>query len=146
MDGMNDAGDFVVIKELSSPVEAEIAAGRLMSEGIEAQVEVRGAFGTPILNPGHAGGVVILVKREDAEVAYVLLDTIDEDYEPIVPPEFKDAAELLECPECGSTSKKFLRETGAARMLPRTNHFPERTGNRWLCRGCRHIWFVEVPT
>jgi len=146
MDSMSDAGDFVVIKELSNPVEAEIAAGRLISEGIEAQVEVRGALGTPLLNPGHSGGVVILVKREDAEVAYVLLDAIDEDYEPTVPPEFADAAENLECPECGSTRKKFLRETGAARMLPRANHFPERTGNRWLCRDCRHIWFAEVPT
>ena len=143
---MRDANDFVVIKELASPVEAEIAAGRLISEGIEAQVETRGALGTPILNPGHAAGIAILVRREDAEVAFVLLDTIEEAFEPTVPPELIDAAENLECPECGSTSKKFLRQSATTRYLPRKSHHPERTGDRWRCRDCHHIWFVEKPT
>ena len=97
-------------------------------------------------NPGHAAGIAILVKREDAEVASVLLDTIDEDFEPTVPSELVDTAENLECPECGSTSKKFLREPAAVRYLPRSSHHPERTGDRWLCRDCRHIWFVELLT
>jgi len=143
---MSNADDLVVIKEMASPFEAEIAAGRLISEGIEARVETRGALGTPILNPGRAGGIAILVKRQDAEVASVLLDTIDEDFEPTVPSEFVEAAQTLECPECGSTSKKFLREPAAVRYLPKSSQHPERTGDRWLCRDCRHIWFVEKST
>ena len=140
---MSNADDLVVIKELANPVEAEIAAGRLISEGIEARVETRGAFGTPILNPGHAAGIAILVKREDAEVASVLLDTIDEDFEAEVPPEFVDDAENLECPECGSTNKKFQRESSIVRAFSRSSDHPERTGHRWICRECRHIWIVE---
>ena len=136
--------EFDIIAEFASPVEAEIAAGRLIADGIDARVEYRGALGTPILNPGHAGGVVILVAREDAKVATEILDSIDEDFEPEVPPEFADDSKSLECPECGSTSKKFQRETSVLRILPRSSHHPERTGHRWICRDCHHIWIVEV--
>ena len=135
--------DFEVIAEFSNPVEAEIAAGLLISEGIEARVENRGALGTPILNPGHAGGVMILVGREDVEVATVLLKTIDEDFESDVPAEFADDRENLECPECGSTDKKFQRERSVLRVMPHSSYHPERTGHRWICRECRHIWIVE---
>ena len=136
--------EFDVIAEFASPVEAEIAAGRLTADGIDARVEYRGALGTPILNPGHVGGVVILVPREDAEAGSLILSSIDEEFEPEVPPEFADDAKSLECPECGSENKKFQREASFLRVLPRSSHHPERTGHRWICRDCHHIWIVEV--
>lgn len=135
--------DFEVIAEFSNPVEAQIAVGRLISDGIDARIENHGALGTPILNPGHAGGVVVLVRREDSEIASVLLGAIDEEYEPEVPPEYAYDAEISECPECGSTNKKFQRGSAIARIFSMSSHHPERTGHRWICRDCRHIWIVE---
>ena len=134
---------YEVVAEFTGFLEAQLAAGRLEAEGIEAVVENRGALGTPTLNPGRLGGVTVLVRSEDAEVARVLLDVLEEDYEPEVPEEFLDDAEHLKCPECGSTEKKFQAERPVMKVLPKTSRSPKETGHRWVCKNCRHIWIVE---
>lgn len=135
--------NFEVIAEFGSPAEAELAAGRLDTEGIEARVENRGVLGTPWFNPGRTGGLVVLVKSEDAEVARVLLETIEYDFEPEVPAEYATETEELECLECGSTQKKFLREPPVALVIRFGRGFHGFKGHRWQCRECDHIWLVE---
>ena len=135
--------DFEAIAEFASPAEAELAAGRLEAEGIDTRLENRGVLGTSWLNPGHHGGLVVLVKSEDAEVARVLLDTIEYDHEPEVPAEYAADAEELECPECGSTQKKFRREPPGAFVIRLGRGFRGFKGHRWQCRKCDRIWLVE---
>ena len=134
---------YEVIAEFASSAEADIAAGRLRAEGIEARVEQRGVLGASWLNPGHTGGVVILARAEDAEIARVLLETIDDDFEPEVPTGYTELAEHLECPECGWKEKKFLREPRVASLIRLGRGFHGFEGHRWQCRRCDHIWRVE---
>jgi rubredoxin len=137
--------ELEVVAELATPIEAEIAAGRLEAEGINAQLEIRGGFGAPFPVSGSLGTVAILVRSEDADIARTLLETLDDDFEPEVPPEYADDAQSELCPECGSTSKRFRRESPVFWMLPRSLIDRDDTGHRWICRDCGHVWIVERP-
>ena len=135
--------DFEVIAEFAYPFEAELAAGRLEAGGLEARTEKRGVLGTSWLNPGRAGGIVLMVKTDQSEEARALLKAIEEDFEPEVPPEYSEDAEILECPECGSPHKKFKREHPIVGILPLSGSLERFKGHRWVCRGCGHIWMVD---
>jgi hypothetical protein len=66
----------VSLAEYPSLVEAELAAGRLESAGIESRIDQQGNIG--LFGPGHSGstlgGVRVLVLEGDLEAARTALD------------------------------------------------------------------------
>jgi len=134
-----------VVAEMATPVEAELAVGRLEAEGIAARIEIRGGFGTPFPVPGGVATVAVVVGAEDAEIARTLLETIEDDFEPEVPPEYSEDAGTGPCPECGSTAKRFRRHAPVFRVLSRGLKDRGDTGHRWICRDCGHVWIVARP-
>jgi rubrerythrin len=120
-----------------------LAAGRLIAEGIEALVETRGVLGTSWLNPGHTGGVVVLVPIHQAERARQLLREVEDAFEPEFPPELVEDARLLTCPECGSTRKYFRRANAVLEIISLRSMSPDLNRRRWICRDCGNIWSVD---
>lgn len=78
---MNDrpGGGWAKVAEYASMYEAELAAGRLDSEGIPSRIDQHGAAG--IFGPGHAGssvlGVTLFVAEADLAAARAALDLDD---------------------------------------------------------------------
>ncbi len=138
--------DFEVIAELTSPLEAELAAGRLEAAGIETRIEQGGILGTSWLNPGHSGGISVAVRSDKAGEARLLLQSIETDHEIDIPPEYREDADHQECPECGSTHKTLRREHPIMALLAMSRYFRQFRGDRWHCRKCGNIWIVDGPT
>jgi len=73
--------EWVKLAEYGSTQEAELAAGRLESEGIPFRIDQHGAAG--IFGPGHSGssvlGVTLYVPGSDLSVARDALDLYDPD-------------------------------------------------------------------
>jgi predicted RNA-binding Zn-ribbon protein involved in translation (DUF1610 family) len=122
------------------PLEAELAAGRLESEGIEAYVEHQGVLGISWVNPGRFGGVAVLVRTSDLEKAKQVLAEVEESYEPEIPPEYQVAALELPCPRCGDTSKKFHRIRPLQESIWVRSNQMHLKGPRWECMNCGHYW------
>ena len=77
--------DAVVLETFSNRIEAEMAAGLLESEGIEATVMADDAGGTyPMLQ--FVRGVRLMVYREDEARAREILAAMAEPGEPVTEP------------------------------------------------------------
>ncbi|MEZ4672465.1 MAG: DUF2007 domain-containing protein [Anaerolineae bacterium] len=64
-----------IILETSNMMEAEVVAGRLQSEGIEARIHQEPAGQALGLTVGLLGETVVLVPEADYEAAVAILET-----------------------------------------------------------------------
>ena len=67
--------DLIIVKIFEDRVEAEIAKGYLAANGIESIVRSDDAGGMIPSLEASTGGILLLVRKEDQERAFVLLKT-----------------------------------------------------------------------
>lgn len=73
--------EWKVVLATNNPMEAEVVAGRLKTEGIEAHIHQEPAGQALGLTMGLLGEVQVLVSESDYEAAVAVLDSQAEDVE-----------------------------------------------------------------
>jgi hypothetical protein len=135
--------DLVMIRRFQNLTEALLAKGSLESSGTECFLTDDNMVRMDWFISNLLGGVKLLVNREDAEAATVILD------EPT--PELLDVEGVGEyqqprCPECQSLDVNFeqlnrkVAYTTAWLGIP----IPLHTA-AWTCRSCGHRWQDRDP-
>lgn len=136
---------YTTVGTFLNPPTAEVARGRLESEGIEAHVHDDFIVGIYWTYSYAVNGVKVRVKREEAEEAERILR---ESYEDLLEaPEPGDVAD--DCVRCGSD---FVVPYDAVRFVAALTLFPfwyiwlflclpfANWDARWRCLGCRCKW------
>ncbi|ECK2143220.1 TPA: DUF2007 domain-containing protein [Salmonella enterica] len=71
-----ERGEFILLEQFISPVEADIVAGRLQSERISVMLLDQHMVWNNLLQSQALGGVKILVKRRDLEIARRIMEDV----------------------------------------------------------------------
>ncbi|EHX7008904.1 TPA: putative signal transducing protein [Salmonella enterica] len=71
-------GEFILLEQYLSPVQASIVAGRLETEGIAVMLLDEHVVWNNQLQAQAVGGVKLLVKQQDLEAAHSVLNDIRE--------------------------------------------------------------------
>ncbi len=71
-----ERGEFILLEQFISPVEADIVAGRLQSERISVMLLDQHMVWNNLLQSQVLGGVKILVKRRDLEIARRIMEDV----------------------------------------------------------------------
>ncbi|EBF1800575.1 DUF2007 domain-containing protein [Salmonella enterica] len=72
----SERGGFILLEKFISPVEADIVAGRLQAEGVAVMLLDKYMVWNNLLQSQALGGVKILVKRRDLEIARRILEDV----------------------------------------------------------------------
>ncbi|EDR3976582.1 DUF2007 domain-containing protein [Salmonella enterica] len=72
----SERGGFILLEKFISPVEADIVAGRLQAEGVAVMLLDKYMVWNNLLQSQALGGVKILVKRQDFEIARRILEDV----------------------------------------------------------------------
>lgn len=73
-----ERGEFILLESFVSPVEADIVAGRLQADGISVMLLDKHIVWNNLLQSQALGGVKILVKRRDLEIARRILEDVQQ--------------------------------------------------------------------
>lgn len=71
-----ERGEFILLEQFISPVEADIVAGRLQSERISVMLLDQHMVWNNLLQSQALGGVKILVKRRGLEIARRIMEDV----------------------------------------------------------------------
>ncbi|MFN8291903.1 MAG: DUF2007 domain-containing protein [Chitinophagaceae bacterium] len=89
--------DFVVLNAYQNYVDAHIAMGVLEQEGIECWLKDENTVTIDPILTNAVGGIKIMVKREDGQRAWDILENLR-----------KEQKAAVICPQCGSHNTEFV--------------------------------------
>ncbi len=143
----DDPGDeLIVLNRYYSVPDAELARGRLESEGIPAFVCDENMVGAQWLYSQVIDGMRLMVRGQDAAKAAEILSL-----EPIKEEELAKeagATEDVTCPKCGSNNVWRGSSSGLPRLLAWVVTFiwdmiALIPSGRFRCLSCGHIWRLK---
>jgi len=130
---------FITLLSFSQPIEANVAKGRLESEGVEVVLLDEHTVNINWLYSNAIGGVKLQVRESEVEKAQEILSRLDEEE---VSPEEESDDELTHCPSCNSTNVTY--ELFSKRLFFLSwllLNFPLPFVKRsWRCKECDHHW------
>lgn len=149
----DDPGDgLIILTRYDCVPDAELARGRLESEGIPAFVFDDNTVAAQWLYSLAMGGLRLLVRAKDAAKAVEILGLAPIEQAELV----KEAGETVEiyCPKCGSKHVWRGSASGLARPWAIVAAFfmimvslapPPPSLTRYRCKSCGHVWRVLKP-
>ncbi len=131
---METSNEMVVLTSYPNIWEAEIVLGRLLAEGIDAQLRDQHIVSTNWLYSNAVGGVKVVVPRDQFETAQSLLEQPYEEVEEDLSPGWGA------CAKCGSTDLESVTDKRLAWVSFLMLGFPIfGSKQQFRCLKCGHL-------